>query len=329
MTRRELHLTNILRSRGVAVIISLAGVWMAWSALVSGRVPDWPAGNTIALPSPSTWFGAMPEMSFVANIAVLAGVSAMMIFLNRQFNLLRTMSIFFVAFFMFATCATPGVAGVLSGSSILALAVMVCVWLMFSIYAERVSSRRVFLTFAVLSAGALLDYAFLLYVPVFIAGLGQMKLFRFKKLLAMLIGLVTPLWIVYGLGLAPWPRMPHFFWTPPTLVPTLPGGLPFVVTVGVTLMLGFFLGLLNLFRIFGFNARSRAYNGLLTLVSVATGIFAIVNFTHLQFYVTLLNASVAFQVGFFFRYTASRRGYILILSLLAIYAGLYIWQISD
>lgn len=311
------------------MIISLAGVWMAWSALVSGLAPLWPVGNTVALPSPSSWLHAMPEMSFVANIAVLVAVAALMITLNRQFNLLRTMSIFFVAFFMFATCATPGVACALSGSSLLALVVMACVWLMFSIYAVRVSSRRIFLTFTLLSAGALVDYAFLFYVPVFILGLGQMKLFRPKKLLAMLLGLVTPPWIVYGLGLAPWPEMPHIFWTPPSMLLSLPGGLPFVVTVGVTLVLGCILGLLNLFRILGFNARARAYNGLLSLVAIATGIFAVVNFTHLDFYVTLLNASVAFQVGLFFRFAAPRRGYILILSILFLYAGLYVWQMSQ
>lgn len=311
------------------MIISLTGVWMAWSALVSGLAPLWPGGNTVALPSPCEWFGAMPEMSFVANIAVLVAVAALMITLNRQFNLLRTMSIFFVAFFMFATCATPGVACSLSGSSLLALVVMACVWLMFSIYAVRVSSRRVFLTFTLLSAGALVDYAFLFYVPVFIIGLGQMKLFRAKKLLATLLGLVTPPWIVYGLGLAPWPQMPHIFWTPPSILLSLPGGLPFVATVGVTLVLGCILGLLNLFRILGFNARARAYNGLLSLVAIATGIFAVVNFTHLDFYVTLLNASVAFQVGLFFRFAAPRRGYILILSILFLYAGLYVWQMSQ
>lgn len=326
MTRREQHLTNILRSRGVGVLIALAGIWMAWHALMAGHVMAWPPTVTPLLPAPSTWFSAMPELSFVANIAVLAGVAVLMISVNRRFNILRTGSIFFAAYFFFITCATPTVAGQLGASSLLALAVMACVGLMFSVYAERISSRRVFLSFAILSGGSLIDWSFLFYIPVFMVALGQMKLFKFKKLLAMALGLITPPWIVYGLGLAETPVVPDFFWTPPAIVAKLPPGIAFVSAVGLTVLTGFLLGSLNLLRIIGFNARSRAYNGVLALVSISTALLAIVNFTRLDVYVTLLNATVAFQVGLFFRYSASRRGYIAVLTLLAAYSGLYVWQ---
>ncbi|MCM1163899.1 MAG: hypothetical protein NC339_06605 [Muribaculaceae bacterium] len=327
MTRKERLLTNILRSKGVAVIISLVALWMAWQALLSGKVSFWPGGNSVVFPSPSEWFSIFPELSFMINAAGLICVGAMMIVINRRYNLLRTMSVFFAAFFMLCTCAMPGVACQFSSSVLLALVVVTCIRLMFSIYAHRVSSRRVFLIFTLLSAGATVDYGFLLYIPVFIIALGQMKLFKFKKLLAMILGIITPPWIVYGLGLAPWPEMPRVFWTPPTEAFTLPGGLPMLITVGFTLLTGFLLGMVNLIKIIGFNARSRAFNGMLVMVSAFTGVFAIVNFTHLYFYVTLLNACVAFQVGLFFRYVASQRGYILMLFLLASYACLYVWQI--
>lgn len=328
MTKREVHITNILRSKGISVIISLLGVWMAWSALMAGKVAGWAADTSVAFPTPSTWFEWAPELSFWVNIAVIIAVAGVMISLNRHYNLLRTLSLTFVAIFIFTTCATPAVAGAFGGSTLLALAVMVCVWIMFSIYSLRVCSRRVFLVFTILSAGAMVDYTFLLYVPVFLIGMGQMKVFKLKKLAAALLGLITPPWIVYGLGLLPLPQLPVVYFTPPQTVMDIPGGLPLLATVAATMLAGIVVGMINLFRIMGFNSRARAYNGLLSVISILTGVFAVVNFTNLVFYVTLLNACVAFQVGLFFRYALQRRGYILILSLLAIYTGLWFWQLT-
>lgn len=108
---------------------------------------------------------------------------------------------------------------------------------------------------------------------------------------------------------------------------TAPGGAPFLAAVAFTLVLGFMLGMVNLIKIIGFNAQARAYNGLLSLISIATGVFAIINFTNLAFYVTLLNACVAFQVGHFFRFTAMRRGYLFMLAFMAVYLGLYFWAL--
>lgn len=326
MTRNEKLFTNILRSKGITIIISLVALWMAWTALLTGRFEPWPGGNTIVFASPVTWLAAFPELSFAANAAGLIAVGGMMIAMNRRYNLLRTLSIFFAAFFIFSICAVPSVACFFSSSVLLALAVVAGMFIMFSIYDKRACSRRVFLVFTLLAAGATVDYGFLLYIPVFIIAMAQMKIFRFKKVLAMFLGLITPGWIIYGLGLAPWPEAPRLFFTPPEEILSLPGGMPAIVTIAFTALLGLVLGMINLIKIIGFNARSRSYNGLLTSVSVFTGIFAIVNFTHLYFYVTLLCACVALQVGLFFRYAAAKRGYIFILSLLAIYTALYAWQ---
>lgn len=308
------------------MLLSVGSMWLAWRSLVSGTLPT-PAGPDSVV-FRGLWDGLtmLPTLSCLASFACIAAVALMMVMVNKQFNLLRTMSVFFAAFFVVATCATPSVASWFGSGSLLALVVMGCMWMMYGIYSERDCTRRLCLIFALLTAAATIDYHFLLYLPVFIIGMGQMRIFRFKTALAALLGILAPPWIVYGLGLAPLPAMPRIFWTPPSAILTLAGGVPFVVTVGYTLLLGVSMWVLNLFRILSFNARARAYNGLLLLIGVATGIYAVINFTYLPFYVTLLNACVAFQVGLFFRYSASRRGYIFVLSMLAGYVGLYIWQ---
>lgn len=316
MTRRETRFTNILRSRGIGIILALTGVWMVLRCPVGAVYPD------VSLPA---WLS--PEIMRGANIlgVILTGVA--LIVLNRSYNLLKTLSVFFAAYFIFTTCATPVVLGGAGVSVLLALTVVFCTWILFSIYNTSVSDRRIFLIFTLLSGGALIDLKFLFFVPVFIVGLAQMKILRPKKVIAAVIGLLTPPWIVWGLALMPLPSLPRIFFTPPRLILEQPGGVPFLCTVALTMVIGFVAGVINLLRILGFNARARAYNAFIATLGIVTGLLALINFTSLTTYITLLNACVAMQVGHFFRATATRRGYIVVLVLLAAYSALYAWTL--
>ena len=313
MTRKETRFTNFIRSRGVGAIIAVVSAWMTWRALPSL--------------TPSGWLGFMPELSWGVNFAVLSATAWAMIAINRQFNILRTLSVFFAAYFLFITCSTPFMSCFAGTSSVLAACMIFCMWILFTLYNEPHSNRRIFLIFAILSVGTLYDWKFLFFIPLFVIGLAQMRILRTKKIIAALIGIFTPPWIVFGLDLMPIPQLPHIFFTPPTILLQSPEALPFLCTVLLTMAIGFLLGSINLLRILGFNARARAYNGFLALLGIYTGILAIINFTALPDYMTLLNACVAFQVGHFFRATASRRGYILIVLLFAAYTSLYLWLI--
>ena len=119
--------------------------------------------------------------SMLINILVVLATGAVMILINRHFNLLRTTSVFFAAYFMLTMACIPAVMGQFTASSILGLLIMGSVWLLFSVYNTGPSNRRIFLAFFLLGLGQLVEYTFVLYIPVFIAGLGQMRIFRFKK----------------------------------------------------------------------------------------------------------------------------------------------------
>lgn len=308
----------------MGVLIGLAAVFMTLQAQFAGKIAHIGDFRTVAFPTPSAW---LPEgsISMWANIIVVLATGAVMIIINRHFNLLRTTSAFFAAYFVFVTACTPAVMGQLGASSLLALIMMGAVWLIFSIYNQRISSRRVFLAFFLIGLGQLTEYTFALYIPVFIAALGQMRVFTFKKILAAILGNITPAWISWGLGLIPEPEIPQFCFTPPSMLLADGADWPMLSAAALTLLAGFVFGNLNLIKIIGFNAQARAYNGVLTLLSIATGIFSIVNFTNLPLYITLLNACVAFQVGHFFRFTVMRRGYIAVVVLMAAYFGIYMW----
>lgn len=308
----------------MAVLIALAAIFMTIQAYAFGKIPRIGDFRTIAFPTPAEWLSSS-WLSLWANVIFVGATAGLMILINRHFNLLRTTSVFFAAYFMFTMACVPAVMGQLGASSIIALLILAGVWLMFSIYNIRQSSRRVFLAFFLLGIGQLIEYTTVLYIPLFIAGLGQMRIFKFKKILAAILGNITPAWIVWGLGIVPQPEIPHFEFTPPAMLLSMPGSWPMLAATLLTLITGFFLGGFNLLKIIGFNAQARAYNGMISLISVATGLFAIINFTNIAFYVTILNACIAFQVGHFFRLTVMRRGYIVVVSLIVAYLGIYTW----
>ncbi len=308
----------------MGILIAIAAVFMTLQAYLADKIIFMSDFRTIAFPTPDSWLDNQ-SLSMWINMIIILCIGAEMILINRHFNLLRTTSAFFAAYFVFTTACTPTVMGQLSASSILALITMGSVWLMFSIYGLRISTRRVFLIFFMIGMGQLIEYTFALYIPIFIAALGQMRIFGLKKILAAIMGNITPAWISWGLGIIQRPTLPHFEFTHPAQLLDTPQQWPMLAAAALTLLTGFIFGNLNLIKIIGFNAQARAYNGILIMLSISTGLFAIVNFTNLPFYMTLLNACVAFQVGHFFRFTVMRRGYIAVVTLMASYLAIYLW----
>lgn len=314
MTRKETRFTNFLRSRGFGAILVGLSAWLIW--------------NTPAMPVDSPVLSMIPApLSCALSLVVIVGIAAIMVAINRQFTLLKTLSIFFAAYFVYITAATPGIASRLSVSAILAAVVLSCMWILYSLYNRRYSDRRIFLIFCLLSGGTLLDWKFSFFIPLFIVGLAQMRILRFKKIIAAIIGLVTPPWIAFGSGLMEIPQIPDIYYTPPSLLFEEETDMPFLCIVAFTMLTGVVFGAVGLFRMLGFNSRARAFNGFLAMLGIYTGVLAIINFTRLEDYLMLLNACVAFQTGHFFRVMTTRRGYIAILLLLAAYAGLYLWSV--
>ena len=83
----------------------------------------------------------------------------------------------------------------------------------------------------------------------------------------------------------------------------------------------------NLMKILSYNARTRAFNGYLTLLLIFTMVVMLLNFNNFTFYIPLLNCLVAYQVGHFFTYRRHRWSYLAILFLICCYAGFYVWAV--
>ena len=320
----EVKISRFYSSYAMATLLVAMALVMMW---ISWHFGDfYPEGfeHGLALDSPNQWFGDR-SVSCLFSILACALTGAMMVVQNRTFNILRSYSVTFIGLFILMSAALPSVALAFNGGSLLAPVMMLCLMTLMASYRRTEMTRRVFLVFCLLSAGAMVQYGFIMFLPVMLMGMAQMQIMTLRSLVASLLGIATP-WIIlltFGYDTQPLFRTPEFvsiFEEMPE-----PKAVHFLITVGITLLISLGIGLANIFKILTFNAKARAMNGLLSVTTVMTMAMTIIDITNIYFYVTLLNACTAYQVGHFFAMNVRRRGYLLPLTLTLGYTALWVW----
>lgn len=319
MTSREKSLTRFLRSRGMALLSLVAAVLMMIRAHVVGLGASSRVDYGLALPSPNLWFSPGSAFACFLSIVLVVLTSGMMIYVNRTYNVLRTLSVYFAGLFLIMMASMPSVSIRFSGTLLLTPVVLWGMSLIYKSYLKPERTRQIFMAFFLLSAGAMFQYGFVLYVPVFVVGLAEMRILRdWRAATAAVLGLVTPPWILWGFGLAHWhwPQL-DFAWVA-KLVQS-----PLFVPVVVTLAVGVFIGFFNLFKILAYNSHARANNAFLSAAWLGTLIFCLIDCGNLKFYLGMLCCTVSYQMGHFFRLFRKRRAYIFALILLIFYITYY------
>lgn len=272
----------------------------------------------IAFPSPNTWIAPGILSNYLAIAAVVA-TAVMMVYLNRRYNLLRTLSLYFAGLYLIMMGSVPGISASFNGGLILPIVVFAAMTLIYGCYDSPHCTRQVYLAFCLLGAGALVQYGFVLYIPVFVLALAQMRILKsLPIILATIFGIITPAWIVWGLGLSSF-HVPH--WEMPGFSQLF--NHQYVVPAIVTLVVGVTVGFLNIFKLMAYNAHARANNGVVTVVWLGTMVFTVADFTNMTFYLSLLCSTVAFQMGHFFRLFLNHRAYIAACALFAFYITSY------
>ena len=100
--------------------------------------------------------------------------------------------------------------------------------------------------------------------------------------------------------------------------PTTSIAMAFTVVTGLIMMSA------NLVKVYGYNAMTRAHNGLLLLVWLVTAILCVFGFGNLWATLPLLNCTTAFQTGMFFRIYTRQRAYLPVIIMITVYTALYI-----
>ncbi len=263
--------------------------------------------------------------SFVASVTVNLASAVTMVFINKRFNIMRSISYLSAGVFAFMLASVPEIGCCFSDGTILCCVLLLCTMLLFSTYGDTSERRHVFLLFFILSAASFINYAFAFYIPVMLVGCIQMRIFSFKTFLAAGIGVITSPWIIFGFGIVnpldiTLPDIDTVF-SAPSLNPSL------LVAAVVTIIagLGFMSG--NLIKIIAYNARIRGFNGFMAVTFVVTALLTVLDFNNCKAYMPLLFAMTSYQITLFFSSRRYVRSYIGILSLMTVYCLIYAWNL--
>lgn len=319
-------ITKVLHSRGILAATLLIMVASACFALRSGVENMISDNKGTVFPSPGLWI-VNAELSLWVNIAVLLLIVGMMVFVNKTYNIPRTITLIYASLFTILQTATPDLTTHLCSATFIALIIVLSMVLMFSIYGLPEDRERVFLVFFLLSSALTVQYAFAIYIPIFMIACAQMRILTFRTILAMLLGLITPWWILFGGGIIELNdvHLPVFksLFSSASQYDAIIAAL----TAAATVVLAITAYALSLLKLMTYNARMRACNGLLTLTTFVTIFAMAVDFTNFISYLTLLNCCAAFFLGHLFVIRNSPRAWIVIMTITAFYYAIYTWII--
>lgn len=322
----EHDILRFLHSRFGTMLMMAIAIVATIVSYYTGNIVDIPGDTGTWLPSADDWLPA-GGTSLVINLVLNVLIAAMLILLNKRFNILRSSSDLFAGLFLILQMSLPSFMGQFYGGTLLCFAVLFLTYKLYMAFNRPYPLQPIFLIFFLLTVGAMSQYAYLFYIPVFMIGCAQMRIFSFKTLLAVGIGIIAPVWILWGFDLISLRdiKLPHFV----NVFSAIDSKemLQLLVTVGVTVMATFVFGILNLVRVFNYNSKTRAYNGFISIMSFVTIILVLADYTNSATYIPLLNCCAAFQMGHYFAINNYQRSYIAILGIIAVYIALYWWSV--
>lgn len=324
MTMRptEVKISAFMQSKVCTGLMLAVALLAAVTGYVSTVQPVYDGDAGFVAMSPNRWF-ADGGLSFAAGIVLLAATVGLMEVLTRVFNVMRTSSLMFIGVFALMECATPLILCRLTSGLLINVIVLAVLATYYTTYMKPRLTRRVFLSMAIMSAMCMADYLYAIYIGLFIIAFGQMRCATMRMYMAAAMGIVTPWWISLGFG---WIDLEMIHWPEPVSVfEQFPKSrlILLVVTVGITVIGQFLLCVGNMMKVYSYNAKTRATGGLLMMLSLATAVATLLDFSNAPAYLSLLNCFTAFQIGHFFLINEHRRGYVAVLSAIFVYAIIF------
>lgn len=324
------ELTRLVHSRLLSVGVVVAVVAAAAAYFFSGMATPIEADKGVLFLSPSAW---IPNMTydFVAAMVSVGAIIVGMELLCKVHNVLRSMSALYLTLFMLMELATPNFFVQLYSGQILALVMVLSLMLIMNCFKNSLASPHVFLIFLMLSGLATTQYCFLFYVPSFLIACAQMRVFNGRVLMAALLGLITPWWILLGGGCLLGLVSPENLHLPDirSIFSEIPAddAVLILVAVGVTMLFSLTAFILNVLRTIAYNARSRAVNGVITLMWLTTIVAMLADYRNMIAYITTLNVLSALIITHFFATHRAERSFVGVLIIVVVYIALYICQI--
>ncbi|MBR5331830.1 MAG: hypothetical protein IKV32_00820 [Muribaculaceae bacterium] len=322
---KESDISRFLHSRYALMLFAVIAIITTYLASSWGKVSPILDNKGLGLTPINQWLE--PGMlSQGINIALNFVMCVILIYINKTFNILRNPTLVFAWLFLVLQMPLIDLTGQLYGGTVMAVVILVCAFIMFVTYNAN-SPYEIFLVFAIISFGAFFQYAFIFYAPVFLVGCVQMRTFNIRTILAALMGIITPAWIMYGLGIL---KIQDFTMPQFVGIYTQLSSLELIqmlIAIGLSIIICIGSWMANIVKIISYNAQNRAFNGFFAILSLATILLIMIDFTNYIVYVPLLNCCTALQLGHLFTIYESRRSYLGIIAIVVVYTALYIWGV--
>ncbi len=312
----ETAITKFVNGRALMWLMALLGAVCSLGMLpFFGQIPDAVEGLY------GDGFGSLGLSVFVswaANTVVVLAIAVMLYVLNKTFAFIREYTMMFVTVFLSTTFFNPHVSLSLGTPTLLAFVLLVCCFVMFHAFMQPQRRSVVFLITAILTVCAMQSFVFALYIPVFLVGFIQMRIFSFKSLLAMLVGIAVPVWVATAFG-----------WIDPLAIrlPAIATSFadyiagvdrPNLIQVAYVAVLGSIFGIVSIWTIISYRQQLRAYNGFFNVLAIATLIMMVADPHDIDAFVVVINMLTAIQAAHFFTIRKVPKGYAVFLVLLLI-----------
>ena len=308
----------------LAAIAALAMAAVAF--FVAPEVPSH-TDSGICFPSPDLWI-ASPMTGRIVNILLLGGVCLLLFAVNKDRTFIKGSDTVQLGMFLIMAASNVWVTESLNSGLLTALINLICLWIIFGCYDMRNSTREMFVTGTVLGIGSMFEYSVVFMTPVYIVGIAVLKSFSFRVLIAYLMGLLAPFWIVIGLGIVSpeafaFPILQPFNDMAMTRSELLVG----LLNVAFTVILGLSFALANSVRLYAGTSKRRLYNLVINILGVVALICIVFDFDNITAYLPTLYMVAAVQTGNFFELSNVYRGNVWVLALAALYVGAFVLMI--
>ena len=161
----ERDLSAFLHTRACAMVMLGVACVLAWVAYAKGGVVPLGGPLGIGLTPAREWLGS-PLSSLVASVACTVSMGVLIIYVNRAFNVFRSLTSLVAGLFFIMQTSLPSVMDRFYGGDLMGVMMMICVVLLFSSWSDGGCQRRIFLIFFLIALAGFTDLSYLLYLPV-------------------------------------------------------------------------------------------------------------------------------------------------------------------
>ncbi len=261
----------------------------------------------------------------LSNSIIIIFISILLNYLSQRNEMAKDENLLPILFFTLFQALTPALIYHHLYTQLTTLLLLVVIALLYTCYQQYQSAtEKMFIIGLLLSGTSLFSVHILYFLPLLIIGLIQMQVASARTIAAMIVGIVTPYWILWGMGWVDMSQCDFSFLAITSQIPSF--SYDIIPCIGV-MLIGLFAGFGNLMNAFNENNKTRAKNGFINITSVYTALLLLIDNSNYLQYMPLLNSCVALQLCYFF---TSRQGrtynimfYTLVLTLIGYTAWIY------